>query len=137
MDPMLSEQESKLMDAGSTPKEFKAETERLMSILINSLYTERDVFLRELISNSVDALEKVRVLSLKEPKKAYKAGEKDLKILVKVDRERNRLYVIDTGIGMCSNELESNLGTVAKSGTHEFMEAAKRGGERLFHVLIS
>eukprot|EP01056_Protomagalhaensia_sp_Gyna25_P001850 Protomagalhaensia_sp_Gyna_25__1849@NODE_197_length_4503_cov_25_391129_g152_i0_p1_GENE_NODE_197_length_4503_cov_25_391129_g152_i0NODE_197_length_4503_cov_25_391129_g152_i0_p1_ORF_typecomplete_len802_score204_26HSP90/PF00183_18/2_3e106HATPase_c_3/PF13589_6/3_2e27HATPase_c/PF02518_26/4_5e07CENPX/PF09415_10/9e03CENPX/PF09415_10/0_12_NODE_197_length_4503_cov_25_391129_g152_i0532458 len=110
--------------------DFMAETDRLMNIIINSLYTDRDVFIRELISNAADALEKIRLLGLQNPKmlKGF-SGEafEEYKILVKIDKERNEITVTDTGIGMTKEELAKNLGTVAKSGTKGFIEAAQKG----------
>lgn len=108
---------------------FQAETSRLMDILINSLYSNRDVFIRELVSNSADALDKVRFLSLTNPA-LMKDGE-ELGIKVSVDKDLKTLTLTDTGIGMTKQDLIKNLGIVAKSGTSEFLEASKNGASGL------
>jgi molecular chaperone HtpG len=108
--------------------EFKAETKKLLDIVINSLYTERDVFVRELISNAADALEKFRHASITETE--IFDGHMPLEITIELDEEKNTLTVTDTGIGMTRGELEHNLGTIAHSGSNtylaELVEAAKK-----------
>jgi len=108
--------------------EFKAETKKLLDIVINSLYTERDVFIRELISNAADALEKFRHESL--TKTDAFDGHLPLEIAVEMDETKNTLTITDTGIGMTGAELEHNLGTIAHSGSNTFLsqlaEAAKK-----------
>jgi len=108
--------------------EFKAETKKLLDIVINSLYTERDVFVRELISNAADALEKFRHASLTQTE--VFDGHMPLEITVELDEENNTLTIADTGIGMNRSELEHNLGTIAHSGSNtylaELVEAAKK-----------
>lgn len=108
--------------------EFKSETRKLLDIVINSLYTEKDVFVRELISNAADALEKFRHISLTE-NDVFDA-HLPLEITVDVDEEKNTLTITDTGIGMTREELENNLGTIAHSGSSawldELMDAAKK-----------
>ncbi len=108
--------------------EFKAETKKLLDIVINSLYTERDVFVRELISNAADALEKFRHASLTETE--VFDGHMPLEINIELDDKNNTLTIADTGIGMNRNELEHNLGTIAHSGSNtylaELVEAAKK-----------
>lgn len=94
-----------------------------MDILINSLYTEKDIFLRELISNASDALDKLRFLAIKDP--LLMKGLEDLEILVDFDTELKTISITDTGIGMTKNDLIQNLGTIAKSGTTNFIEAIK------------
>lgn len=96
-------------------KQFKAESKKLLDMMINSIYTNKDVFLRELISNASDALDKRHFISLT---RAEVAG--DLKIVLIADRENKTLSVCDNGVGMNKEELESNLGTIAASGTLEF-----------------
>ncbi len=103
--------------------QFQAEVSRVMNIIINSLYSNRDVFLRELISNAADACDKKRFLSLTdEPNK-----DVDYRIRVKADKEAKTLIVEDSGVGMTKDELISNLGSVAHSGTAKFMEALGSG----------
>lgn len=108
--------------------EFKAETKKLLDIVINSLYTERDVFVRELISNAADALEKFRHASLTETE--VFDGHMPLEINIELDDKNNILTITDTGIGMNRSELEHNLGTIAHSGSNtylaELVEAAKK-----------
>lgn len=108
--------------------EFKAETKKLLDIVINSLYTERDVFIRELISNAADALEKFRHESITQTD--IFDGHLPLEITIALDDKNNTLTITDTGIGMTRTELEHNLGTIAHSGSNTFMaelvEAAKK-----------
>jgi len=100
-----------------------------MDILIYSLYTRKDIFLRELISNASDALDKLRFLAIKNPK--LMEGLPNLEIYVDFDSEKHTISITDTGIGMTKNDLISNLGTIAKSGTTNFIEALK-GNTRIF-----
>ncbi|MCR4952041.1 MAG: molecular chaperone HtpG [Solobacterium sp.] len=99
-------------------KQFKAESKRLLELMINSIYTNKEIFLRELISNASDALDKRHYLSLTDPSR--KVSSKDLKITLEADKENRTLVIQDTGIGMTAEELEKNLGTIAKSGSAEF-----------------
>lgn len=112
----------------TTTHEFQAETKKLLDIVINSLYTERDVFIRELISNAADALEKFHYESLtKEP--TFDA-DVPLEITIDLDEEKNLFTITDSGIGMTREELEGNLGTIAHSGSGTYLtelaEAAKK-----------
>ena len=116
------------MSGKTTTHEFQAETKKLLDIVINSLYTERDVFLRELISNAADALEKFRHESLTATD--IFDGHLPLEISIELDEKNNTLTIADTGIGMTRTELEHNLGTIAHSGSNTFIsqlaEAAKK-----------
>jgi len=107
--------------------EFQAEVSRLMDIIINSLYTDKQVFLRELISNAADALEKARFHSVQD--ESYLGETKDLEVKIEHDPEARTITLIDTGIGMTKADLINNLGTVAKSGTTNFLEAMAEGAD--------
>eukprot|EP00954_Amorphochlora_amoebiformis_P029821 1393702-Amorphochlora_amoeboformis.AAC.2 len=108
--------------------EFQAEVNRLMDIIINSLYSNREIFLRELISNASDALDKIRFKALKNKDEA---GDIPLEIRIKYDSEAKTLTIKDTGVGMSREDLVKNLGTVAKSGTTDFVEKAASGTDSL------
>ena len=101
-------------------KEFKAESRRLLDLMINSIYTNREIFLRELISNASDAIDKRYYESL--TNKDIKVNKDDLEIWIKVDKDKRELIVSDNGIGMDKDELDSNLGTIAKSGSLLFKD---------------
>ena len=101
-------------------REFQAETRKVLDIVINSLYTERDIFIRELVSNAADALEKYRHLSLVE--KPEFDAHVPLEITIDCDDKKHTLTITDTGIGMTREELETNLGTIAHSGSSRFLE---------------
>ena len=100
--------------------EFKSESKRLLDLMINSIYTNKDIFLRELISNASDALDKLYYRSLTD--KNVKVKKDDLYIRLDIDNDKRTLTITDTGCGMTKDELENNLGTIAKSGTLSFKE---------------
>lgn len=112
-------------DAGAERHEFQAEVGRLMDIIINSLYTQKEIFLREIISNASDALDKIRFLALTHPE--VLKDKKELEIRVEFDPESKTISVSDTGVGMTKEDMIQNLGTIAKSGTTNFIEAIKGG----------
>jgi heat shock protein beta len=105
--------------------EFQAEVSRLMDIIINSLYANKEVFLRELISNAADALEKARHMTFM--KEDYLGDKTDLEIRVWFDDDAKTLVISDTGVGMTKGEMITNLGTVANSGTTRFLESKVDG----------
>merc|ERR1712110_1087134 len=112
---------------GSEKHEFQAEVSRLMDIIINSLYTDKQVFLRELISNAADALEKARFHSVQD--ETFLGDTKDLEIKMEHDADAKAISIVDSGVGMSKADLINNLGTVAKSGTTNFLEAMAEGAD--------
>jgi len=123
----FSESDRTKMAEGGEKHEFQAEVSRLMDIIINSLYTDKQVFLRELISNAADALEKARFHSVQD--ESFLGDVKDLEVKLEHDPDAKTLSIMDTGIGMSKSDLINNLGTVAKSGTTNFLEAMAEGGD--------
>ena len=111
-------------------KEFQAESKRLLDLMINSIYTHKEIFLRELISNASDAVDKLAYKALTDDKVGL--DRSDFKITLVPDKEARTLTVSDNGIGMTKEEMESNLGTIARSGSLQFKQemAAKEGEDQ-------
>ncbi|MDX1923925.1 MAG: molecular chaperone HtpG [Rickettsiaceae bacterium] len=100
-------------------KQFTAEVGKVLQLMIHSLYTNKDIFIRELVSNASDACDKLRYLAQMDP--SLMAGHQDLEITIAIDKDKRELIIEDNGIGMGYDELIENLGTIAKSGTQEFV----------------
>ena len=112
---------------------FQAEVSRLLHLMVHSVYSNRDIFLRELVSNAADACEKLRYLALETPE--LMGEDADLAITIAADAQAKTLTVADNGIGMSRDELIENLGTIAKSGTRAFLEAAGQAGTRASNLI--
>ena len=108
-------------------KAFKAESQRLLDLMINSIYTHKEIFLREIISNASDAIDKLCYLSLTDENVGLK--REDFAITLSVDKENRTLTVSDNGIGMDADELENNLGVIASSGTYQFRQGLDKEAE--------
>ena len=101
-------------------KQFQAESKKLLDMVINSIYSKREVFLRELISNASDAIDKLYYRALTDQNMTF--NKEDYYIRIIPNKEERTLTILDTGIGMTKEELESNLGTIARSGSFNFKE---------------
>lgn len=121
---LTPEQESQLAQ-GATTFEYQSDVSRLMKIVVSNLYESKDVWVRELLSNSNDALEKTRLLSLTQPE--LLATAPNLNVSVLVDEPGRRIIIRDSGIGMTKDQLQANLGTIARSGTAELAEKLEKG----------
>ena len=99
-------------------KQFKAESKRLLDLMINSIYTNKEIFMRELISNASDAIDKLHYLSLTDSK----VKPDNFEIRIEADKENRTLTISDNGIGMTEEELENNLVTISKSGSLAFKQ---------------
>jgi molecular chaperone HtpG len=115
----------------STKKQFQAEVSQVLDLVINSLYSNKDIFLRELISNSSDALDKLRFNSLTNP--SLIKDDAELGIKLSVNQDSRQIIIQDNGIGMNEDELVNNLGTIAKSGTKEFIQRIKESKDANFN----
>jgi len=113
------------LEAEGEKFEFQAEVSRLMDIIINSLYKTKEIFLRELISNASDALDKIRFMAIGDA--SALETKPDLELRIQANKDKNTLVIRDTGVGMDRNDMVNNLGTVAKSGTANFMDALAEG----------
>merc|ERR1711939_1268679 len=119
-------------DASGPPAEkfeFQAEVTRLMDIIINSLYSNKEIFLREIISNASDALDKIRFLAVTDKDALGEGDTAKLEMRISPDKSKDTLTLTDRGIGMTKQDLINNLGTIAKSGTSSFLEKLKEGGD--------
>src|SRR5262245_34620636 len=105
--------------------QFQAETKQLLDLMIHSLYTNKEIFLRELISNASDALDRLRFEALTNP--TLLNGEERYEIRLEYDKDQRTLTISDTGVGMSREEVITNIGTIAKSGTRELREKLKEG----------
>jgi len=108
--------------------QFQAETKQLLDLMIHSLYSNKEIFLRELISNASDALDRLRFESLTRPE--LLEGDETLEILLEADRDNRTLTIADNGIGMSRDEVVANIGTIAKSGTRELVKRLKESGSQ-------
>ncbi len=117
-----------------TKHNFEAETWRVLELLTHSIYSNKEIFLRELISNSADAIDKARIESLTDTKFLW--DDTKFEIFVEADKEKNTITITDNGIWMNKNDLQKNLGTIAKSGTKEFLEKLQKAKEDGEHNLI-
>ncbi|KAL3099188.1 hypothetical protein niasHS_000796 [Heterodera schachtii] len=115
----LSVAEFKQLRESAEKHQFQAEVNRMMKLIINSLYRNKEIFLRELISNASDALDKIRLISL--TNSTALAATEEFSIKIKADKENHILHITDTGIGMTKQDMINNLGTIARSGTSEFI----------------
>jgi heat shock protein beta len=116
-------------EVASEKFEFQAEVTRLMDIIINSLYSHKEIFLREIISNASDALDKLRFLALTEPEMLGEGDTAKLDITIAGNKDNDTVSITDRGVGMTKQDLINNLGTIAKSGTSSFLEKLKDGGD--------
>lgn len=120
---MATKAKSKIKATTGEPQAFQAEVAKILKLMVHSVYSDRDVFVRELISNASDALDKLRYEAIATPELLEQ--EAALSITITPDKDKKTLTFTDTGIGMTADELASNLGTIARSGTEAFMKDAK------------
>jgi molecular chaperone HtpG len=122
-----------MTETHKTKFEFKAETKKLLDILVHSLYTSKEIFLRELISNASDALDKLRF----ESNKGTEIADKDLPLEIRINfnEKKNTIIISDTGIGMTRDEMIANIGTIAKSGSEEFLKQLSENKEAINNII--
>src|SRR5580704_15223082 len=109
------------MSAPAETRKFEAEVAQVLHLVTHSLYSHKEIFLRELISNAADACDKLRFEAIANPQ--LMAGESDLRVDISFDKEARTITIRDNGIGMNSDEVVANIGTIASSGTRKFLEA--------------
>ena len=122
----FTEAEREQMTKTSETHEFQADVSRVLDILINSLYTKKEIFLREAISNAADALDKIRFMSIKKPE--LLESNRELEIRIQTDPEAKTITIFDAGVGMTKSDLINNLGTIARTDTIHFLEDIAKGG---------
>ncbi|KAH0785455.1 Hsp90 protein [Histomonas meleagridis] len=127
---VFSEEQLNQLQNTSEAHEYQTEITRLMNILVDNLYQNKDIFLREMISNANDALDKIRFSALRN-QSVLDGGPKELQILIDIDEESKTLSITDTGIGMTKKDLIEKLGTIAKSGTNDFQKLLQSGDATL------
>ena len=110
-------------------KQFKSESKKILDMMINSIYTNNEIFLRELISNASDALDKLYYQSLTDKK--INVSKDDLSIFVDIDKKKRIITITDNGCGMTKDELEENLGTIAKSDSADFKEQLEKSDKNV------
>lgn len=115
--------------AGPEPQPFAAEVSRLLHLMVHAVYSDREIFLRELISNAADACERMRMVALEKPETL--GDDTAFQITLTPDADQKRLTVEDNGVGMDADSLRENLGTIARSGTRAFLDAAGNGGDQM------
>ena len=121
----FTDEDKQIIETSAEKHGFNVEVSRLMDIIINSLYTHKEIFIRELISNSSDACDKVRFMAIQNPE--FLGDQKDCEIRIEFNKKDKTFSITDSGIGMTKNDLVKNLGTIAKSGTTSFIEAISKG----------
>src|SRR5579862_9028578 len=115
-------------DTAATTQPFQAEVSELLNLMVHSVYSETDIFLRELISNASDACDKLRYEAITRPELTQ--GDNDFKIAITVNKDKKAVTISDNGIGMNRENLIGNLGTIAKSGTQEFLSKLTGDGKK-------
>lgn len=130
----LSSKEYRRLSSSSDKYQFQSDVSRMMKLIIHSLYKNSDIFLRELISNAADALEKIRFLSL--TNSTVLDTKQELTIRIHVDPDQRKIHVTDTGIGMTKEDLIKYLGSIARSDTSEFLERVRQMNQSISSTAI-